>query len=126
MSESEGTPRLKRRRSSSISSASEAFDDDLAASTPHPDLWFDDGSIIIIAGSVSFCVHRSNLCTHSTVFADMFGVPQPADQARSKGCPILKIPDSEEDMSCLLKALYNPLYYFCLAFINVCSLLNII
>jgi hypothetical protein len=78
-------------------------------STRHPDLWFDDGSVILNVGTTLFRVHRSTLSTHSTVFADMFHVPQPPNQDAIEGCPVVHVPDSAKDFTCLLKALYDPL-----------------
>jgi hypothetical protein len=34
--------------------------------------WFDDGNIILQAGSAQFKVYKELLCTHSEVFRDMF------------------------------------------------------
>ena len=42
----------------------------------HPDLWFEDGSVICRAESTLFCVHMSQLARHSLVFNDMFMLPQ--------------------------------------------------
>lgn len=75
----------------------------------HPELWFDDGSIVLIAGDTMFRVHRSTLCTHSTVFEDMFKVAQPSGEGMIDGCPTVEVHDQASDMACLLKALYNPL-----------------
>ena len=78
-------------------------------STRHPDLWFDDGSIVLNVETTLFRVHRTTLSKHSTVFEDMFSIPQPPDQATIEGCPIVKKPDSARDFAYLLKALYDPL-----------------
>jgi hypothetical protein len=78
-------------------------------STRHPDLWFDDGSIVLKVETTLFRVHRTTLCKHSTVFADMFSIPQPLDQVTMEGCPVVHLPDSATDFACLLKALYDPL-----------------
>jgi hypothetical protein len=42
----------------------------------HPDLWFEDGSVICRAENTLFCVHMSQLARHSLVFNDMFMLPQ--------------------------------------------------
>jgi len=78
--------------------------------TRHPDLWFNDGSIVLSVQTTLFRVHRSILSAHCTVFADMFNIPQPADQSSIEGCPIVHLPDSAQAFACLLKALYDPLY----------------
>ena len=71
--------------------------------------WFDDGSIVLNVETTLFRVHRTTLSKHSTVFEDMFSIPQPPDQATIEGCPIVKKPDSARDFAYLLKALYDPL-----------------
>ncbi|TFK75062.1 hypothetical protein BDN72DRAFT_832773 [Pluteus cervinus] len=43
----------------------------------HPDLWFNDGSVICRAGDTLFRVHMSQLARHSECFRDMFSMPQP-------------------------------------------------
>ena len=85
--------------------------DDSGASTleRHPDLWLDDGSIVLQAETTLFRVHRTTLSTHSTVFSDMFGIPQPPDQDAIEGCTVIQLPDTREDTEFLLRALYDPL-----------------
>ena len=79
-------------------------------SSRHPDLWFDDGSIVLHVETTLFRVHRSTLSMHSEVFADMFRIPQPPDQDIIEGCSVVHLPDSASDFIYLLKALYDPLY----------------
>jgi len=83
--------------------------------TKHADLWFCDGSVILQADSTLFRVHKSQLSRRSTVFSDMFTLPQPpvmtthatlADETH-EGCPIVKLYDSAEDVANLLLALYD-------------------
>lgn len=74
----------------------------------HPDLWFNDGSIVLKVQTTLFKVHRSTLASHSTVFADMLGIPQPAQLEMMEGCPVVGLPDDAEDMARLLKAIYDP------------------
>lgn len=77
--------------------------------TRHSSLWFDDGSVILVCQNVGFRVHRSTLSSHSSVFADMFRVPQPIEDTSIEGCPVVRIPDGADEISCLLNALYQPL-----------------
>jgi hypothetical protein len=77
--------------------------------TRHPDLWFDDGSVVLNGQTTLFRAHRTMLSTHSTVFSDMFGIPQPPDQDAVEGCTVIHLPDSAYDVGFLLKALYDPL-----------------
>jgi hypothetical protein len=77
--------------------------------TRHRELWFDDGSVVLHVEQTLFRVHRSTLSTHSTVFSDMFLIPQPPSQDAIEGCTVIKLPDSSDDVESLLKALYDPL-----------------
>lgn len=77
----------------------------------HPDLWFEDGNIILSVGSTLFRVYRGYLASVSPVFKDMFVLPQPADSDCNEmdGCPIIDLSDSAEDMTNFLKVLFRPL-----------------
>lgn len=103
----------KRARADCDNTASDTGPDDasnaMASAKSHPDLWFDDGSIILVAEQTMFKVHRSTLCIHSNVFTDMFGIPQPSDDITLEKCPIVRMPDPAKDVACLLKTLYDPL-----------------
>jgi len=44
------------------------------------DPWLDDGNIILQTGSKQFRVVRSILSASSSVFRDMFSIPQPVDE----------------------------------------------
>lgn len=77
----------------------------------HASLWYDDGSVILNAEGVLFRVHMSVLSVHSRVFADLFKVPQPPSERDNLayGCPEVHLQDSADDVTSLLKALYDPL-----------------
>ncbi|KAJ7612069.1 hypothetical protein FB45DRAFT_843338 [Roridomyces roridus] len=81
--------------------------------TPHriPELWFDDGSIIVQAGNSQFRVHRSILAACSPVFKDMLSFPQPADAELVEGCPVVHLPDAPEEVTVFLKAIFLPDYF---------------
>ena len=70
------------------------------------DPWFNDGNIILQAESKQFRVLRSILSENSSVFADMFTVPQPVDGELVDGCPIVHVSDTAEDLHHVLKALF--------------------
>jgi hypothetical protein len=99
--------RLKRARTDNDGEGG-IWDASTANVTRHPDFWFDDGSIVLQAETSLFRVHRTILSAHSTVFADMFGIPQLPGQDAIEGC-IVRLPDSVCDFTWLLKALYDPL-----------------
>ena len=44
---------------------------------PHPELWFEDGNVVLIAENRSFRVPKSVLARTSEFFRDMFSLPQP-------------------------------------------------
>lgn len=99
---------------------------DIAESKPHPNLWFDDGSLVIQASSVRYRVHRTIVCKHSSIFRDMVAMPQPGgtsdDENTFDGCPLVRLSDSPDDLSVLLEAIYsNPEYVQQLCMTDWCS-----
>ncbi|KDR77425.1 hypothetical protein GALMADRAFT_138537 [Galerina marginata CBS 339.88] len=81
--------------------------------TQHPRFWFDDGNIILQAGSTQFKVHRSILANKSQIFKDMFSLPQPVCSSRAdpyaQSCPIVVLYDPPKDIENLLSLLYDTL-----------------
>jgi len=83
-----------------------------------PDLWFEDGNIIIRAvlsddraAHIAYKVHKSILITHSNVFRDLFDGPQGAFDVASDrydGLPVIQLPDPPSEVNNFLKALYFP------------------
>lgn len=71
-------------------------------------IWYDDGSVILQAESTQCRVHWTVLAQHSSFFSDLRTVPQPPDEPRIEGCPIILLSDSIQDLEHLLRALYNP------------------
>lgn len=70
--------------------------------------WLDDGNIILRTSKTQFRVHKSVLKMHSTVFEDMFSVPQPVDQPTFDGCPFVVLTDDDDkDWELLLATLYH-------------------
>ena len=67
----------------------------------HPELWFDDGSIILVAQKTMFKVYKGLLSTHSPVFADMFSSATHSDEI-DDGCPVVRVSDSAQDLKGLL------------------------
>ena len=41
------------------------------------EFWFEDGSVLLVAGGFEFKVYRAVLSARSLVFKDMFSLPQP-------------------------------------------------
>ncbi|KAJ3709681.1 hypothetical protein C8R42DRAFT_729940 [Lentinula raphanica] len=85
----------------------------------HPDLWFDDGSVVCRAEDVVFRIHISQLCRHSSFFRDLFSIGARSNSVlgssiHSKGgpnefehCPVIELHDSAEDVGNLFAALYD-------------------
>lgn len=71
------------------------------------DLWYDDGSVVLIAQDRAFRVHRSILSQQSSVFRDMFSIPQSSDVMNMDGCPIVELADDALMLEHLLRAIYN-------------------
>ena len=83
-------------------------DSDSSDFTKSPDFWFPDGSVVIQAHTTQFRVHMSILSLHSTVFRDMFEIPQPENGEPSvEGCPLVQVSDSVEDFTVMLSAMYK-------------------
>ncbi|KAI0803268.1 hypothetical protein BC629DRAFT_1438312 [Irpex lacteus] len=87
---------------------------------PHPELWFEDGNIELIAENVSFRVHKTVLAGSSDFFKDMFSLPQPPPEEPAEGeaqpmqteIPRLETSETAEDLAYFLDAMYNCLRYF--------------
>ena len=84
-----------------------------------PDLWLQDGTIVLRAVSphthTLYKVHKSVLALHSSVFRDIFSGPQAAFDAGSEwydGVPLMEMPDPPEDVDSFLKALYFSEYVY--------------
>jgi len=77
----------------------------------HPDFWFPDGSITLIAGNFEFRVHQGILAMQSEVFKDIFSIPQPEDAEQIDGCPIVHLSDPPADIAEVLSILYCGIRY---------------
>lgn len=72
------------------------------------DIWFKDGNVVLQAGGTQYKVHQSILSINSTVFADMFLVPQPTSGGETvEGCPLVHLTDSAVDVTFVLEALFK-------------------
>lgn len=73
------------------------------------ELWFDDADAIFRTGSKAFRVHRSILSARSTIFADMFSVPQGTQTlaAMSTKPTIIDLPDAEMDVYFFFLAIFD-------------------
>ncbi|KAI0782147.1 hypothetical protein C8Q75DRAFT_788502 [Abortiporus biennis] len=74
----------------------------------HPQYYFPDGNVVLVAGNIAFRVHGSVLSLHSNVFRDMLGIPRPADDNYLYDeCPIMPLLDTVEEVRAMLSALYD-------------------
>lgn len=76
-------------------------------------LWFDDGTVILRAQNTVFRVYKGILARESSVFRDMFSLPQPEkDQGvcADSGCPVVEVQDDAEEMELFLSVIFNPRY----------------
>ncbi|GJE90726.1 hypothetical protein PsYK624_068700 [Phanerochaete sordida] len=81
---------------------------DIACAMECEELWYPDGTVVLQAGFMRFRVYKGVLSKHSSVFADMFAMPQPVEAGAYEGCPLVVIHDSEEDTRAFLHALHSP------------------
>lgn len=89
---------------------------DAAQFKQDPDLWFADGSIVVVAQGTGFRVHMSLLSRASPVLRDMFNLPQPtpgdttSSGGTQQGVRVVHVSDSAHDMRCMLHAIYTRKY----------------
>ncbi|KAJ7918396.1 hypothetical protein B0H13DRAFT_2436368 [Mycena leptocephala] len=83
------------------------------------ELWMPYGDIILQVESTQFRVNRDVLAKQSSVFRDLFSVPQPLNEATIDGCPIVELSDSAEDWVLILETLYNPFQHHATPKFNV-------
>lgn len=104
-------PASKRKREDD-DTGSQASQDSWSTNTTitRSKYWLDDGNVILQAENTQFRVHRSMLSRNSSVFSDMFSIPQPPhmDQGEQlEGCPIIHLSDKASDVEYLISILYD-------------------
>ncbi|KAJ6500870.1 hypothetical protein C8R45DRAFT_82677 [Mycena sanguinolenta] len=75
------------------------------------ELWFEDGGLVVQAGQSLFRVSRGVLAARSSVFKDMLVFTQPPDAETIDGCPVVRLPDSAEDVTCLFRAIFDSSFF---------------
>ncbi|RPD55970.1 hypothetical protein L227DRAFT_579187 [Lentinus tigrinus ALCF2SS1-6] len=68
---------------------------------------FDDGSIVLVAGTTAFKVYKGLLSAQSHVFSDMLFAGNPHATQVFDGCPVVHLSDSPEDLRHLLRTLIS-------------------
>jgi hypothetical protein len=78
----------------------------------HPDIWFSDGNIALVAGDFYFTVHQGVLCRHSELLAELIKKLKVEDsQPRLiEGHFVLVLNDQPKDLARFLLALYDGVY----------------
>lgn len=87
---------------------------------PHPELYFDNGDIVLQAALPNskkgervlqiYCVHTSLLSFHSVVFSNLFADGSGKVDSPHDGRPVVLMPDDAGDLSQLLSYVYKPSY----------------
>lgn len=73
-------------------------------------VWYDDGNVVLEAQGAHFKVHRGLLSESSSVFRDMFTIPQPPSSPTEEivdGCPVIHLSDSRLYLEYVLEALFQ-------------------
>ncbi|KAI0688695.1 hypothetical protein C8T65DRAFT_118016 [Cerioporus squamosus] len=78
-----------------------------------PDIWFEDGNIVVVAQQTAFRFHRGTLSRHSEIFRSLFSVPQPTSPETLDDCPVIRVTDISYDFKFLLRAIYDGVSLFC-------------
>ncbi|TCD62076.1 hypothetical protein EIP91_007498 [Steccherinum ochraceum] len=83
--------------------------------TPSADVWYPDGTAILVAEGEAFRVYSGMLARQSPVFADMFALPQPpgSEDTTYEGCPVVYMADSASEMRIFLRILHDGRYAPC-------------
>ncbi|KAK7036027.1 BTB domain-containing protein, partial [Favolaschia claudopus] len=86
--------------------------DDDDAPPDLPEVWFEDGNIVIRAENTQFRVYRGVLAAKSPVFQDMFSIFQPIDSETVDGCPLIRLPDvATAEVAVFLKAIFDSAFF---------------
>ncbi|PPQ90553.1 hypothetical protein CVT25_015867 [Psilocybe cyanescens] len=77
--------------------------------TRHPDLWFSDGNIVLVAGDFYFNVHRGLLCRHSSMLEKAIADLDAEDTHTRliEGNAVLELDEQPKDLCRFLMALYD-------------------
>ncbi|KAJ7473691.1 hypothetical protein B0H11DRAFT_1340731 [Mycena galericulata] len=76
-----------------------------------PNVWFDDGTVVLQAETTLFRVYRGVLIAQSPIFSDTFAIPQPSALDVYQGCPLIELHDSARDLELFLMATHHAGYF---------------
>ncbi|TFK84490.1 hypothetical protein K466DRAFT_553494 [Polyporus arcularius HHB13444] len=71
-------------------------------------LWFNDGTLIIVAQDTEFRVYKGQLERRSEVFKDMSSFPQPTADCADSPCPVVHVTDSAREWRHVLGLIFDP------------------
>ncbi|KAJ7625763.1 hypothetical protein FB45DRAFT_1060393 [Roridomyces roridus] len=76
-------------------------------------LWFCPGMVILRAKTLEFQVPLGILSTHSSVFEDLFTLPQPppGESEVVDGIPVVELHDNPEQLQTFLNAIFDPSFF---------------
>ncbi|KAH9939428.1 hypothetical protein B0H21DRAFT_698423 [Amylocystis lapponica] len=72
----------------------------------HEELWFEDGSVILVAGNVGFRVYAGILSRDSVVFRNLLNAPGAKSEVM-ENCPVLRVQDTSADLEVFLSFVYS-------------------
>ncbi|PIL26497.1 hypothetical protein GSI_12255 [Ganoderma sinense ZZ0214-1] len=98
--------RLSAEPADSQSVSSSSLSSPSATLQRHPDVWFNDGNIVLVAQGTGFRIYQGLLAGQSTVFSDMFASSSSSDESFD-GCPVVRLSDSPHDLAHLLRVLLS-------------------
>ncbi|TCD64121.1 hypothetical protein EIP91_004534 [Steccherinum ochraceum] len=84
---------------------------DLSEYVRHNELWYNDGSMVLLAEKHAFRVHIDILVQQSDVFADMFEIARDPPAFTTDNQPILELPEKWQDVLCALMFIYHARRY---------------
>lgn len=73
----------------------------------HPELCFNDGNMVILAGSVYFVVHKGPLGRHSPVLERLIQDLPGKSSDVIEDLPVLAVPYNPAEICCFLRTLYG-------------------
>ena len=74
------------------------------------EIWFKDGSIVLVAERVAFRVYREQLKARSEKFAEIFDAYDPGQGEVYDDCPAVRLADSPHDLGILLAVIFTSKY----------------
>ncbi|PIL26498.1 hypothetical protein GSI_12256 [Ganoderma sinense ZZ0214-1] len=71
----------------------------------HPEIWYDDGNLVLVAGQTAFRIYRGLIAGQSTIFSDLFSSSSSSPDETFEGCPVIHLSDSPQDLVHFLRVL---------------------